>query len=171
MGGDKLIPTVAHVAANSSLGKQVTAGKKALFAEHLATLRPTPGARALIAFLRGHGVDLVVATSADTREMAALLEQAGVADLLPLRASKDDADDSKPDPDIVHAAMTKAGASPETSVLIGDTPYDIEAAARAGIPCIALRSGGHWTDTDLRSAAHLFDDPAGLLAALQQTFD
>lgn len=170
MGGDKLIPAVAHVAANSPLGKQVAADKKARFAARLPTLRPTPGARALLDFLRGHGVDLVVATSADEREMTALLEQAGVADLLPQRASKDDADDSKPDPDIVHAAMTKAGASPDTSVLIGDTPYDIEAAARAGIPCIALRSGGHWTDTDLRAAAHLFDDPAGLLRALRPSF-
>jgi HAD superfamily hydrolase (TIGR01509 family) len=169
MGGDKLIPAVAHVSADSPLGKVVSAGKKALFAELLKTLRPTPGARALIEFLRDQGVDLVVATSADDREMTALLEQAALADLMPQRASKNDASGSKPDPDIVHAAMARVGARPETSVLIGDTPYDIEAASRAGIPCIAFRSGGHWSDDDLGQATHLFDDPAGFLQALRQS--
>jgi phosphoglycolate phosphatase-like HAD superfamily hydrolase len=48
--------------------------------------------------------------------------------------------------------------------MIGDTPYDIEAASRAGIGAIALRCGGHWSDGDLRDAVAIFDDPAALLA-------
>ena len=63
--------------------------------------------------------------------MQALLEQAGVADLIPLASSADDADRSKPDPDIVQAALRLSGSQAAHSVMMGDTPYDIEAAARA----------------------------------------
>ena len=96
--------------------------------------------------------------------MEALLQRAGVDDLLPLRASKDDASESKPDPDIVHAALSRSSARPESAVMIGDTPYDIEAARRAGIGGIALRCGGHWSAGDLRDAVGIFDHPAALLA-------
>ena len=93
----------------------------------------------------------------------ALLHQAGVDDLLPQRATKDDASESKPDPDIVRAALARSHGRPESTILIGDTPYDVEAAGRAGIAAIAVRCGGYWTDRDLRSALDIFDDPAALL--------
>jgi HAD superfamily hydrolase (TIGR01509 family) len=163
MGGDKLLPILAHVEDTSPLGVSVANRKKALFNERLPNLRPTPGARSLLDYLRDHNVDLVVATSATDREMSALLHQAGVDDLFVAHATKDDAAESKPDPDVVHAALMRAGARPEASVMVGDTPYDIEAAARAGIPAIALRCGGHWSDADLRGAIHICADPAALL--------
>jgi phosphoglycolate phosphatase-like HAD superfamily hydrolase len=96
--------------------------------------------------------------------MRALLRRAGVADFFPERASKDDASSSKPDPDIVHAALAKSWARPEETLLIGDTPYDIEAADRAGIGAVALRCGGFWSDDSLRGALKIFDDPQALLA-------
>ena len=95
--------------------------------------------------------------------MDAILAQAGVADLLPRRTSSDDADRSKPDPDIVHAALERAHAVPRDAVMIGDTPYDIDAARRAGVDAIALRCGGHWTDADLAGAIAIFDNPLDLL--------
>ena len=107
---------------------------------------------------------MIVATSADDREMNALLHCAGVDDLIPLRTSKDDASASKPDPDIVHAALARSWARPKETALIGDTPYDIEAADRAGIEAIALRCGGYWSDSSLQGAARIFDDPQALLA-------
>jgi HAD superfamily hydrolase (TIGR01509 family) len=126
-------------------------------------VRPTHGARALVEFLRERGKTVAVATSADDEEMTALLEQAGVADLIPRRISSDDADNSKPDADIVVAALLRTGSAPEAAVMIGDTPYDIEAARRAGVAAIALRSGGHWSDAHLSGALAIFDDPAELL--------
>ena len=158
-----LIGMVAHVDEHSARGKAVTDRKKDVFAALLPGLRPTPGARALVDFLRHQGVQLIIATSADEREMTALLRQAGVDDLFDLRTSKDDGANSKPDPDIVRAALARASARPESTVLIGDTPYDIEAAERAGIAAITLRSGGHWQDHDLSRAILVFDDPADLL--------
>jgi HAD superfamily hydrolase (TIGR01509 family) len=169
MGGDKLLPRVAGVSDTSAQGRAIAGRKKDIFATLLPGLQPTAGARKLLEWLRDRGTDLVIATSADDQEMRALLEQAGVADLIPKRASKDDAKESKPDPDVVHAALERSRAQPETSVMVGDTPYDIEAAHRAGIGAIALRCGGHWSDTDLREALEIHDDPGVLLSAWRES--
>ena len=164
MGGDKILPAIAHVSEDSDQGKSITQRKKRIFNSLLPSLQPTPGARSLVEYLRDQHVDLVIATSADDREMAALLRRAGVADLIPERTSKDDAQASKPDPDIVHAALVRSNARPKYTALIGDTPYDIEAADRAGIDAIALRCGGYWPDASLRGAVKILDDPQALLA-------
>ena len=166
MGSDKLLPIVGLEEA-SAPARAVVERKKALFAERLPCLQPTPGARALVAHLRDQQKAIDIATSAGDDEMDALLQQAGVADLIPKRTSSDDADRSKPDPDIVIAALHRTGAAPDRTVMIGDTPYDVEAARRAGIRAVALRCGGHWFDTDLKGAIHIADDPAGLLAYWQ----
>jgi phosphoglycolate phosphatase-like HAD superfamily hydrolase len=165
MGGDKLLPAVAQMSEDSPEGQAVARRKKAIFAELLPGLEPTRGGRPLVEFLRAQHANLVIATSADEREMHVLLRRAGVDDLFPQRTSKDDAAQSKPDPDIVQAALARSGSSPAEAVMIGDTPYDIEAATRAGLPTIALRCGGYWTDADLRNALAIVDNPAALLAS------
>jgi HAD superfamily hydrolase (TIGR01509 family) len=164
MGGDKLLPAVAQVEESSSLGEKLGKRKKELFKAALPGLRPTNGARALLEHLRDCNIDRVVATSAGDREMRAILEQGDLAALFSAKTSKDDAEESKPDPDIVLAALERADARPESTVMIGDTPYDIEAARRAGVAAIALRCGGHWTDADFAGAIGIYDDPAALLA-------
>jgi HAD superfamily hydrolase (TIGR01509 family) len=164
MGGDKLLPAVARIDADSDQGKAMAARKKALFEARLPHLVPTRGAHNLLAYLRELKKTLVVATSADEEEMTALLERAGLDDLIPRRTSKDDAEHSKPDPDIVQAALGRAGVSAGRAYMIGDTPYDVEAARRTGIAAIALRCGGHWSDAELADAIAIFDDPAALLA-------
>jgi HAD superfamily hydrolase (TIGR01509 family) len=166
MGGDKLLPAIAQIEEASSLGVALAKRKKELFNAALPGLRPTRGARSLLEYLRDRDIDLAVATSADMREMRALLQQAGVADLFSTRATKDDAEESKPDPDIVLAALARAGARPESTIMVGDTPYDIEAARAAGIAAIALRCGGYWTDADFSGAIEIHDDPAALLTAV-----
>jgi len=163
MGGDKLLPAIANIEEESPEGRAIARRKKELFNELLPQLRPTPGARALLEYLDEQGTDLVIATSADDQDMKALLARAGLDGLVDKRASKDDASDSKPDPDIVCAALAKARSGPESTVMVGDTPYDIEAAARAGVASIALRCGGHWSDHDLRGALYIFDHPQDLL--------
>ena len=79
------------------------------------------------------------------------------------KATASDAKRSKPDPDIVEAAIEESGISPRNLVMIGDTPYDIEAATRAKVRTIAFRSGG-WSDADLHGAVEVYDGPADLLA-------
>ncbi len=169
MGGDKLLPAIAGIEEDSPDGKAIAARKKQLFNQMLPWLSATRGARSLLEYLRDRGIDRVIATSAGDEEMEALLKQAGVDDLVAKRATKDDAAESKPDPDIVCAALARARSGPESSVMIGDTPYDIEAATRAGIKSVALRCGGHWSDEDLRGALYIFDDPQDLLDRWQQS--
>ena len=98
--------------------------------------------------------------------MDALLEISGGAELFEHTTSSDDAPQSKPDPDIVEAALIKVRCQPERAVMLGDTPYDVEAATRAGVRVIALRSGG-WRDADLAGAIAIYDDAANLLAHYQ----
>lgn len=163
MGGDKLLPRAAGFAEHSSEGERLTRRKKEIFLERLLPeLEPTRGARELLLHLRAEGIQRVVATSAGRDEMTRILEQAGVADLIQEETSSDDAAESKPDPDIVRAALRKAGCAPEEALMLGDTPYDVEAATRAGVRVIALRSGG-WEDDALRGALAIVDDPADLL--------
>jgi HAD superfamily hydrolase (TIGR01509 family) len=163
MGGDKILPAVARVSEDADAGRAITRRKKEIFQMFLPALRPTRGARALLEYLRRQGVELIIASSADDSEVTALLRRAGVDDLIPERTSKDDAGVSKPDPDIVQAALEAARGRPEETLLVGDTPYDIEAAARAGIGALALRCGGFWSDSSLGGALKIFDDPQALL--------
>jgi phosphoglycolate phosphatase-like HAD superfamily hydrolase len=109
------------------------------------------------------GLRLVAATSANEDEMEALLERTGAANLFFRATSSDEADRSKPDPDIVHAAIRKAGCRPGAAIMLGDTPYDIDAAMKAGVRAVALRCGG-WPDEKLRGAIAVFDSPENLLA-------
>lgn len=162
MGGDKLLPILTGLHSESGEATRIAESRATLFGRELPTLRPTNGARDLLVMLRNEGLKLVIATSADPDEVTALLEQAGVADLIETGASSGDATRSKPDADIIHAALRKAGDFPWQGVMIGDTPYDIEAASRARMPAIALRCGGWWPDEALSGAIAIYDDPADL---------
>lgn len=163
MGGDKLLPRAAGLEEESEKGGKLTDRKKQIFKErYLPTLKPTPGARQLLHRLRDDGMKLVVATSAKKDEMGGLLEQAEIADLIQDATSSSDAEESKPDPDIVEAALEQAGFPADQVVMIGDTPYDVEAANRAGVRIIAVRTGG-WGDEDLDGAIAVYENPRELL--------
>ena len=166
MGGDKLLPKAIGVDADSERGKALGERRKEIFKQrYLPRLRPFPGARALLERLRAAGLTLVVATSAQEDELAGLLDAAGVADLFAETTSSSDADSSKPDPDIIRAALKRAGpgVAPSAALMVGDTPYDVEAASRAGVGTVAVRSGG-WDDAALRGAVAVFADVADILA-------
>lgn len=163
MGGDKLMPVVAGITEDSPEGQKIAERRGQIFKDvWLPRLQPFPGARALLERLTADGFTLAVASSAKESELHALLEVARVADLIPTRTSSDDADRSKPDPDIVRAAVKRAGCPRERTAMIGDTPYDVEAANRAHIQIIALTCGG-WAPKDLETAAAIYADPADLL--------
>jgi len=170
MGGDKMLPILTGLDPDSGEAKRMTETRSQLFLKgELPTLRPTKGARALLEHLTSIGMELVVATSSKPNEVQALLEQAGVADLIQLASSAGDSERSKPDPDIVKAALRMSGSLAAHSVMVGDTPYDIEAAARAKVPSIALRCGGWWGDAALSGATAIYDDPADLLARIEES--
>lgn len=161
MGGDQLLPRVTGIQETSELGEKIAAKRKAIFhEEYLPKLKPFPGVRDLLQRLRDDGYQLLVATSATEEDLKSLLEITGAADLIGDTTSSSDADQSKPNPDIIQAALEKGGVDPSNAVMLGDTPYDIQAAARAGVRTIGLRSGG-WHE--LPGALAVYDDPADLL--------
>lgn len=169
-GGDKLLREVAGLDADSGEGKHLSDAQTQHFGEHfLKHLSPTPGARALLERLRDDGVRLVIATSAGGEQLAGLLKQAGVADLIDGTATSSDAKDSKPDPDIVRAELDEAGVEPDEAMMLGDTPYDIESAGRAGVGTIAFRCGGWWDDAALVGAQAIYDHPAALPETLVES--
>ena len=168
-GGDKVLPEVTGIEQDSPEGEQISKRKGEIFREqYLPRLKPTPGARQFLHRLRDDGMKLVIATSAKKEDMKALLEQAGIGDLIQDATSSDDAEESKPDPDIVEAALRQTGFPAEEVVMVGDTPYDVEAATRAGVRVVAVRSGG-WGDEDLDGAVAVYEDPADILAGYDQS--
>src|SRR4029453_16463030 len=124
----------------------------------LPGLKPFPNAGELVAALKSRGLTAVAASSAQKDELRKLLRIANALSLLDGYTSSDDAEQSKPHPDIVHAALEQARAKPSEAFMVGDTPYDIEAAQRAGVTAIAFRCGG-WSDRDLAGAAKIYDGP------------
>jgi HAD superfamily hydrolase (TIGR01509 family) len=163
MGGDKLMPIVAGIDADSALGEQISARRGGIFKQQfLHTIRAFPGARGLLQRFVNDGFTLSVASSAKQDELRALLEGAGLDDLIATRTSSDDAEKSKPDPDIVEAAVKETGCGLDAAVMIGDTPYDVEAAARAGLRIVGFECGG-WKREDLHGALEVYAAPAALL--------
>jgi len=102
------------------------------------------------------------ASSANKSELEPLLAVADIGDLIEGATISSDAEHSKPDPDIVRAALVRLELHPAQVIMLGDTPYDIEAATRSGLGTVALRCGGH-SDHELSGAIAIYDDPADLL--------
>lgn len=164
MGGDKLLPRTIGISDDSEEGKKLSKRRSEIFGErYLPRLRALPGSRDLVSRIRADGLKAVVATSAKDKELKGLLKAAEVDDLMEDKATASDAKRSKPDPDIVKAAIEESGLSAGNLVMIGDTPYDVEAATKAKVRCIAFRSGG-WSDKALDGAVEIYDGPADLLA-------
>jgi HAD superfamily hydrolase (TIGR01509 family) len=169
MGADKLLPKTIGIAHDSEQGKKLIERRSKIFHErYLPKLRPFEGSRDLVLRIRSDGLKAIVATSAKDEELSDLLKAAQVEDLMEERATASDAKRSKPDPDIVQAAIDESGISPKYLIMIGDTPYDVEAASRAGVRAIGFRSGG-WTDERLKGAVEIYDGPADLLARYEKS--
>jgi HAD superfamily hydrolase (TIGR01549 family) len=163
MGGDRVLPELTGLEEDSELGEQITSRRGEIFREeYLPQLEPFPRVRELLERMKGEGYALVAASSASVEDLKKLLEKAGVDDLFHERTSSDDAESSKPAPDIIHAALQRAGCRPDEVVMIGDTPYDVKAANRAAVECIAFRCGG-WDDDALVGAIEIYEDATDML--------
>ena len=164
MGGDKLLPKTIGISRDSDEGKKLSERRGKIFrSTYLTRLQALPGSRELVLRVKQDGIKAIVATSAKDEELKGLLKAARVEDLMEEKATASDAKRSKPDPDIVEAAIRESGTSSRHLVMIGDTPYDIEAATRAGVRAIGFLSGG-WSREALKGAAEIYEGPSDLLA-------
>ena len=163
-GGEKLLWDLLKMREDSVQGQTISRHRKAIFkARYLPDLGPVPGARALLLRMRAAGMSLHVATSSSAEEVNDLLSAAGVPDLVEHITTKDDAAHSKPDPDIVLAAVARSGLAKGELLMLGDTPYDVASAQQAGVGIVALGSGG-WGQKDLVGALAFYHDTAELLS-------
>ena len=168
-GGDKLLQELASLDDESGEGKAISESRTDIFrTRYMPNLKPTAGAEEFVKWLTESMLKVVIATSAKEEEVKGLLKVCGGEALAGDATTSDDAERSKPDPDIVAAALKKSGASRKRAIMIGDTPYDIDAARRAGIATIALRCGG-WDDKRLQGAIAIYDNPKALLGRLSES--
>jgi HAD superfamily hydrolase (TIGR01549 family) len=168
MGAEKVVCELTCLSKDSTEGKRLIERSGEIFrTSFLALQRPFPRVRELLECFRKKGISLGIATSGGRDDADKLLAQAGVEDLFDYKVTADDVDRTKPDPDILRVALEKCGVRSADVVLIGDTPYDVQAASSAGIDCIGVRCGG-WHTPDLLGAVAIFEDPAEILASLDE---
>lgn len=170
-GGDQLMPVFLSASMLEEHGEQIEHSRGALFKrEFLPGLQGFPSVRELFERVRRDGKKAVLASSAKEDELERYKKIAGIADLLDGATSSDDAERSKPFPDIFLAALESAGVRPDQAVVIGDTPYDAEAAVKAGVRPIGVLCGG-FPEADLRAAGciAIYRDPAHLLEAYDRS--
>jgi HAD superfamily hydrolase (TIGR01509 family) len=157
-GGDKLLAETLGLSSEEGLGKEISNRREELFLrDHVPKLSPFPQSAQLVRRMHEEGFKLGVATSAKKKEMNVLLEIVGITEWIDVTTSSDDAEESKPDPDIIHAAIRKLDIPANQAVMLGDTPYDVDAATQADVATIALLSGG-WSIEDLQGALAVYRD-------------
>ncbi|GAA2280602.1 hypothetical protein GCM10010430_78250 [Kitasatospora cystarginea] len=142
MAGDQLLDHVLGEDRDHADDEAISAAHQALFARFWPRLRAFDGAGGLLRELKRRGWTITLASSASGRDLAAMRAVWDADDAIDHATSADDVEASKPAPDLVHAALAKSGAGPGEALFIGDTPWDVQAAARAEVPCVAVLSGG-----------------------------
>jgi HAD superfamily hydrolase (TIGR01549 family) len=168
MGGDQLIASICDDRTEEEKGDDIRAAEKVLYAELMGEVESLRGARELIEDLKDRGHRVVLASSAKEDEVDHYLDLLDARELADDWTTSADVETTKPAPDLVTAAMEKAGTG--ESVMVGDTTWDVEAAGRAGIPSVTVRTGG-FSAAELRDAGAVavFDSIDELLEALDET--
>jgi HAD superfamily hydrolase (TIGR01509 family) len=165
-GGDQLLPVFLDAERIEREGETIEAYRSDLFKrDYLAKVKPFPSVRALFEHLKGQGLTIALASSGKAKEVEHYQSLMKVEDLTDVVVSSDDVERSKPFPDIFQAALEKlAPITAAEAVVIGDTPYDAEAAQKAGLPTIGVLCGG-FPEADLKGAGciALYKDPQDLL--------
>ena len=171
-GGDQLMPVFLDPAELDRKGEDLESHRGRILKErYLPQVVAFPKVRDLFERLRADGKRIVLASSAKGDELEKYKQLARIEDLIDGETSSDDAEKSKPHPDIFQAALKRLGdIRPEDAVVVGDTPYDAEAAGKAGLRTVGLLCGG-FPEQSLRGAGciAIYQDPADLLARYERS--
>jgi HAD superfamily hydrolase (TIGR01509 family) len=168
MGGDKFVAAVAGDGVEERLGDRLREAWEERFDELIDETEPLDGARDLIEELKRRGHQVVLASSAIERHVDAFLEKLDARELADGWTTKDDVEASKPDPDLVDAALAKART--RDAVMVGDTPWDVQAAKQAGLETICVVTGGFSRqELEEAGAAAVYESLTELRDDLDQT--
>ena len=140
MGGDQLVPALAGKDADETRGDEIRELRGQAYAELIDEIEPLEGARELIVDLKDRGLTVVLASSSPQDELDRYLELLDARELADCWTTDDDVEATKPEPDLVRAALEKAGT--DDGLMIGDTPWDLEAARKAGLDTVCVITGG-----------------------------
>jgi HAD superfamily hydrolase (TIGR01549 family) len=168
MGGDQLVAALAGDEFDAEHGEDVRAAEKVLYTAVIDEVRPFADARALLEHLKAQGHAVVLASSAKPEEVEHYLDLLDARDLADDWTHAGGVERTKPEPDLVAAAVEKAGGG--DAVMVGDSTWDCEAAKRAGLPTVAVLTGG-FSEAELREvgASSVFASLSDLLAHLDAT--
>lgn len=171
-GGDQLLPVFFTKAELAEFGEEMEEYRGDLFKrDYMPRVRSFPQVRELFARIKQDGKRIALGSSAKEEELKVYKEIARIADLVEEETSADDADKSKPHPDIFEATLARLGdVTPAEVIVIGDTPYDAEAAGKAELRTIGVLCGG-FPEAQLRAAGciAIYRDPADLLARYNES--
>jgi HAD superfamily hydrolase (TIGR01549 family) len=165
VGGDKFIAQVCGDEVENERGDKLRDYESEIFGEMRDESAPVEGAREFVETLKERGNDVVLASSGGAEDIEHFVEVLGIGESIDALITSDDVEASKPSPDLLEAALEKIGR--RDAVMVGDTFWDVAAAERAGIPCIALLSGGFGGE-ELRSAGaiEVYESVAELTAKI-----
>jgi HAD superfamily hydrolase (TIGR01509 family) len=170
MGSDRILDHLLGPRHDNSDDDKIRAAHTSLYAVYWYRLRPTPGARKLLETVDDRGMRVVLASSASRIELEAMLRVLDADDFIDTATGADDAEVSKPAPDIVRVALDRTGLKPEEVVFVGDSVWDVYASAQLAIPCIGLTCGGiSAAELTEAGAIEVYEHPHALLDALDQS--
>jgi HAD superfamily hydrolase (TIGR01509 family) len=168
MGGDQLVPALAGEEVDRECGDDIRDTRADIYGKLIDEVAPLEGARELIADLLERDVAVVLASSSPEDELEHYLDLLEARTLVDAWTTKDDVERTKPEPDLVHAALEKVEG--DDAVMVGDARWDIEAAAKAGVPTICVLTGG-WSRLELTEAgaAAVYESVRELREQLDET--
>jgi phosphoglycolate phosphatase-like HAD superfamily hydrolase len=167
MGGDRLVAAAAGQEVEDRDGDALRDAWAEEYAEMADDVRPVPGAADTLRRMADAGYVLALPSSGERKFAEKAVQSLGVEDLVTVLTTSTDAEESKPDPELVETTLAKVREDHEVgrALLVGDTPYDVEAAERAGIPCVAVLTGG-FDEAELGGAAVVLGDVTDLTPEL-----
>jgi HAD superfamily hydrolase (TIGR01509 family) len=168
MGGDQLVAALAGEGFDRAQGDDVRAAEKVLYMELINEVEPLEGARKLIEDLKGNGHTVVLASSAKTEELEYYLTLLDARSLADDWTDSSDVEQTKPEPDLLLAALAKVGADAKDAVMIGDSVWDCRAAQRAKVRSVGVLTGG-FSEQELTEAGASAVYPA--VEELRQSLD
>jgi HAD superfamily hydrolase (TIGR01509 family) len=164
MGSDKMLDALLPRDRDKSADDDISTAHSALYSVYWSRLRPLPGAARLLRACHDQGLGVVLASSAQPDELQKLRAVLDADDAIDAATSAGDAAASKPAPDLVEMALKQAQAEPGETVFVGDSVWDVQACAKAGVPCIGVLTGGSSRDELTEAGAvAVYDSPADLL--------
>jgi HAD superfamily hydrolase (TIGR01509 family) len=170
MGGDQVIEALCGEQTESESGDAIREAEKERYFELIDEVEPMEGARELIEELKRRGHSVVLASSAKSEEVDRYLDLLDARELADSWTTSADVEATKPEPDLIHAALDQADGEPEDAVMVGDTPWDVHAARGAGVDTVAVLTGGFAIEELTESGAvAVFESVADLRERLDET--